>query len=81
MFKDDEGLTVNQDFLETNQDYYGSGIYKAPFNESTKNAINNWVKDKTSGLIKKLLGETPPGDAMTYLINVLSFDAKVSGIC
>ncbi len=79
-FKDDESLTVNRDFLQTNKDYYDAGIYKTPFNESTKNAINNWVKDKTGGMIEKLLEEAPPADAVMYLINALSFDAEWENI-
>lgn len=79
-FKDDESLTVNQDFLQTNKDYYDAGVYKAPFDESTKNAINNWVEDKTNGMIEKLLEQPPPGDAVMYLINALSFDAEWENI-
>ncbi len=79
-FKDDESLTVNKDFLQTNKDYYNADIYKAPFNERTKNAINNWVKDKTGGMIEKLLEEVPPEDAVMYLINALSFDAEWENI-
>ena len=30
-FTEDERFTVNQDFLQTNADYYGADIYKAPF--------------------------------------------------
>lgn len=79
-FKDDEGLTINQDFLQTNKDYFDAGIYKTPFNESTKNTINNWVKDKTSGMIEKLLEQAPPESALMYLINALSFDAEWENI-
>lgn len=79
-FKDDEGLTVNRDFLQTNKDYYDTGIYKVPFNESTKNAINNWVQEKTSGMLEKLLEEAPPEDAVMYLLNALSFDAEWENI-
>ncbi len=79
-FKDDQSLTVNQDFLQINKDYYDADIYKAPFNESTKNAINSWVKDKTNGMIEKLLEQAPPADAVMYLINALSFDAEWESI-
>ncbi|HHU76299.1 MAG TPA: serpin family protein [Firmicutes bacterium] len=79
-FKDDENLTVNRDFLQINKDYYDADIYKTPFNESTKNAINSWVKDKTSGMIEKLLEQAPPEDVVMYLINALSFDAEWENI-
>lgn len=75
-FKDDETLTVDKDFLQTNKDYYDGSIYKAPFDESTKNDINAWVKDKTKGMIESLLNEAPSDNAIMYLINALSFDAE-----
>lgn len=74
--KDKESFTVEEDFLQINKDYYDAEIYKAPFDESTKNDINAWVNRKTDGQIKKLLEEKPPQDAVMYLINALSFDAE-----
>ena len=74
-FKDKESLTIDNDFLQTNKDYYDASIYKAPFDESTKNAINAWVNNMTSGMIDKLLEEAPSLDTVMYLINALSFDA------
>ena len=75
-FKDEEGLTVNKDFLQINKDYYDADVYKAPFDENTKKDINAWVKDKTKGMIDTLLEGPIPEDAIMYLINALSFDAE-----
>ncbi len=75
-FKDTESLTVEKEFLQINKDYYDAEVYKAPFDDSTKNDINAWVNEKTDGQIKKLLEEKPPEDAVMYLINALSFDAE-----
>lgn len=74
-FRDDETFSVNGDFLQTNADYYGADIYKAPFDESTLNNINDWVKNETDGMIEKVLEEIPP-EAIMYLINALAFDAE-----
>ncbi len=79
-FKDDEGLNVNRDFLQTNKDYYDASVYKAAFDKSTKDDINAWVKDKTNGMIETLLEEAPSKDAVMYLINALSFDAEWENI-
>ena len=79
-FKDDEGLNVNKDFLQTNKDYYDASVYKAAFDKSTKDDINAWVKEKTNGMIETLLEEAPPKDAVMYLINALSFDAEWANI-
>jgi len=78
-FKDDEKLSVEQKFLQTNADYYDASIYKAPFDESTLKAINSWVSDNTDGMIKNILNEIPT-DAVMYLINALAFDAEWENI-
>lgn len=74
-FTDDERFTVSEDFLQTNADYYRADIYKAPFNSKTCNDINSWVKEKTDGMIRKVLNEIPD-DAVMYLVNALAFDAE-----
>lgn len=79
-FKDSESLTVEKEFLQTNKDYYDAEVYKAPFDESTKNDINAWVDKHTNGLIQKLLEEKPPEDSVMYLINALSFDSEWKSI-
>ncbi len=75
-FKDDENLTVEKNFLQTNKDYYDSDVYKALFDDSTRNDINAWVNEKTNGLIDKLLDKSIPKDAVMYLVNALAFDAQ-----
>ena len=74
-FKDDPDFIVEQSFLQTNADYYGAGAYKAAFDESTRNDINNWVKEHTDGMIPEILDEIPD-EAIMYLVNALAFDAK-----
>ena len=74
-FTDDERFTVNQDFLQTNADYYDADIYRAPFDDDTCKDINKWVKDNTDGLIKNILDQIPK-EAVMYLINALAFDAE-----
>jgi serpin B len=74
-FTDDERFTVNQDFLQTNADYYGADIFKAPFNKQTCKDINTWVKNKTDGMIPEILDEIP-AEAIMYLVNALAFDAE-----
>ena len=74
-FKDDPDFIVEQSFLQTNADYYGAGAYKAAFDEGTRNDINNWVKEHTDGMIPEIIDEIPD-EAIMYLVNALSFDAK-----
>ncbi len=74
-FADRGDFRVNDAFLQTNADYYGAELYKAPFNEQTLAEINSWVKRKTEDMIPSILDEIPE-DAVMYLINALAFDAK-----
>ena len=74
-FKDKESLKVQEDFLKTNQEYFNAATYKAAFDDITCKEINNWVKENTDGMIESILNEIPQ-DAVLYLINALSFDAK-----
>lgn len=78
-FKDDKSFTVNDDFLQTNADYYGAGIYKTPFDEQTVKDINNWVKQHTDDMIPEILDEIPD-TAVMYLVNALAFDAEWENI-
>ncbi len=71
--RDAEFLKVSEEFLQTNADYYGAGIYKAPFDHSTLNDINNWVSDNTDKMIPEIL-EDISDDAVMYLVNALAFE-------
>ncbi len=74
-FRDDDSLTVEDNFLQKNADYYGASAYKSPFNAQTVKDINNWVKDKTDGMIDKIIDQIN-ADSVMYLINALIFDAE-----
>lgn len=74
-FRDDDRFSVSPDFLQTNADYYGADIYKAPFDRQTLKDINNWVKLNTDGMIPKILDDIPD-NAIMYLVNALAFEAE-----
>ena len=74
-FTEDERFAVNQDFLQVNADYYGADIYQVPFDGQTCKDINNWVKQKTDGMIPEILDQIPP-EAVMYLVNALAFEAE-----
>lgn len=73
--KDTPTLHVEDAFLQQNADSYAAEIYSAPFDDSTKTAINDWVSRQTDKMIPKILDEIP-GDAVMYLVSALAFDAK-----
>lgn len=74
-FTSDPRLTVNNEFLQTNADYYGAQIYKADFDDATLKDINRWVKKNTDGMIDEILDKIP-AQAVMYLINALAFEAE-----
>ena len=73
--RDDERFTVKQDFLQANANWYGAGISKAPFDDTTLKGINSWVSDNTDGMIENILDKIPE-EAVMYLVNALAFDAE-----
>ncbi len=74
-FSDEEAFTVEEQFLQTNADYYGAQIYKRAFDETAAKDINAWVKAQTDKMILKIVEEIPE-DAVMYLVNALAFDAE-----
>ena len=74
-FRDDPRLTIENSFLQTNVNYYDSQIYKAPFNNSTLQDINSWVKDNTDSMVDEILNEIKDEHIM-YLLNAIAFDSK-----
>lgn len=73
--KDDGELTVKEEFLQTLEKWYESGIYMTSFNESTLREINQFVEDNTNGMVKNILDKIPD-DAVMYLVNALAFEAR-----
>ena len=73
--KDTPSLTVEENFLQMNADYYGAGVFRAAFDEGTRKDINRWVEEQTDGQITDMLDRIPE-DAALYLVNALAFDAQ-----
>lgn len=75
-FRDDkERLKVEPDFLQKNANYYGAEVYESPFDKSTVDDINQWVKDHTDGMIDSMVDKINK-DSVMYLLNAVAFDAK-----
>jgi serpin B len=72
-----ENFNVNQDFLQTNADYYAADIYKTKFDKRAVKDVNSWVNKKTDGMIKDLIDEFDPATVMC-LVNALAFEAEWS---
>ncbi len=74
-FRNDGSLKVNDEFLQTNADYYNADAFAAEFDEKTVRDINSWVKVKTDGMIESIL-DSLDEFSMMCLINTVLFDAE-----
>lgn len=68
-------FTVNDDFLQSNADWYSADIFASDFDSKTLKDINNWVKKNTDSKIDQILDQIEPETAM-YLINTVLFEAE-----
>jgi serpin B len=62
-------------FLKTNAKYYGADIYKSDFDKRTIKDINNWVNNKTEGMIEEIIDDLS-SDSVMNLVNTVLFKAK-----
>jgi len=74
-YDNQDELHVNEEFLQTNANWYNAQVYATPFDNTTLNDINAWCKKYTDGMIEKMIDSINPGTIM-YLINAVAFDAK-----
>ncbi|MCD7867478.1 MAG: serpin family protein [Clostridiales bacterium] len=74
-FNEDESFSAEPDFLQVNADYYSADLFEAAFDPDTLTAINDWVNEKTDGMIEEIVNEIPE-DAVMYLLNAMAFDAE-----
>ena len=72
---DEERIKVYPEFLQKVVDYYSAEVFKAPFDDTTLDDINNWVDTNTDHMIDKVLDKIKD-DVVMYLINAVTFDAK-----
>ncbi len=73
--KNDQGLRVNNDFLDVIQNVYDGELFKAAFDDSTVKEINSWIEENTDGMIKNMI-DTISDTAKFFLINTLLFEGK-----
>jgi serpin B len=74
-FRDSEGFSVEDDFLNVNTEFYAAEIRKAPFNQDTVREINDWVSRMTDEMITEIIDDIAP-DTVMHLINAIAFDSE-----
>ncbi len=81
-----QGLEVEQAFLEGLAAHFGSGVYEVDFTdgaarEEGRERINRWVEDATHGLVEDLVEEgTLTEDSRLMLVNALHLKAAWSRV-
>lgn len=74
-FSKDGGFEVNDDFLQTNKNYYDAQAYEENFfDKATVGKLNNWVKEHTDEMIDSIIDDIDP-DTVMILVNALVFDS------
>jgi serpin B len=70
----DADFEFREEFVDTNREYYGAGLYTVDFDdtEAAADAIGAWLSDRTNGLIEETPAGVNPDDVM-HLINALYF--------
>lgn len=68
--------TVQQDFINTNSNYFNASVTPLDFNNpASKTTINNWVSEKTNKLIPSIVDEIP-AESIMYLVNAIYFKGE-----
>ena len=69
-------LKIRKDYINEIKSSYDGDICAVDFgNENTKDAMNEWIENKTNGLLKNTIKETDSLD-IAYLINTLYFKGQ-----
>ncbi len=73
--RDTDSLTVDRDYLNTVKSYLSAQVYTSPFDQTSVDDINKWVKLNTDGMIDGIIDLIDPMTYL-YLINTIAFDAE-----
>lgn len=73
--KDAPDFHPEEIFLQTNADYYDADVFASAFDDAARDAINEWVKKNTGGMIPEIIDQIP-ADAVMYLVNALAFEGE-----
>lgn len=65
---------IREEYSLNLQTKYGAELFFDPL--MNPNNINNWVKDKTFGLVNNIVNETDPIQNVFYLVNALAIDME-----
>ena len=73
--KTGDTVKLKDSYLETLKESYSAEVHYAPFDETTVDEVNDWVKENTRERIPKILNDLSE-DTVALLINALAFDGQ-----
>lgn len=77
LWADSENAEILDSYIQSIVDYYGADIFSADLStQQAINAVNEWVNEKTEGLIPTLHDEPYPDNIVLVLLNTLYMKAK-----
>lgn len=71
--REEEGFAPEEAFLTNNGIYHDGDVFTAPFDESTVEEMNAWVRRNTRDRIEGLI-DSIGSNTMVYLLSALAFD-------
>ena len=69
------GNSLSDEFLGIADEYYSAKVEELHFDKNAEDKMNEWVKDKTDGMIDKAVDNLDP-DLVMILMNTVLFDGK-----
>ena len=72
---DNGRVKLRDSYIRDAVNYYKAELFQAPFDTSTVEAINQWVKENTRERIPEILEDLSP-EARIALVNALAFDGE-----
>ncbi|MGI5868103.1 MAG: serpin family protein [Kiritimatiellia bacterium] len=70
------GLTLKQAFIDTAQRGFDADVIPISMDETGRERLNGFVKEKTAGMIPELVPPPIPADTELILVNTLYFKAR-----
>ncbi|UUZ84117.1 serpin family protein [Paenibacillus sp. P26] len=72
-----QGTRLRKPFMERNRTYFGAETRTLDFSKaSSRDEMNQWVKQNTQGKIERILEQPIPAEAILYLVNVVYFKGE-----
>ena len=73
--KSGSGWNFTDNYLNSSKTAFDAESFTEPFDSSTVDKVNNWIKDKTNGMIPRTLDQFDDNEVLC-LVNALAFEGE-----